>query len=163
MRVVLRITAAAAIARADVEKSVGTKAQLPAVVILEGLIDRQQLNFTARIRLIAARTVLRDHRIARGVGVVHVEPLRLGERGWERQTQQPTLTAGLSDTATQVQKWLRQDGTVAKNLDETALLNDKQASGAVARMLNVRRSAEPLRNLRQANFLGGQRGGNSKS
>src|SRR5204862_6353452 len=73
LRAVLRISAGATVAHADVEQAVRPELQLPAVVVRIRLPDEQQLPRAVDDRVPAARTKLHDARVAVPVGVVDVE------------------------------------------------------------------------------------------
>src|SRR5207248_8601954 len=66
LSVALRIALAAAVAQADVEKTVGPESELAAIVVVERLVDHQQDAFAESIGLVRIRTgsrVLGEHRL----------------------------------------------------------------------------------------------------
>ena len=144
LRAILRIVSRAAVAEADVEKAVGAKRQVAAVVIGEGLRDERgsaraaptQIETRARIgdQRVARSHEPRDDGVAGRVGEVHEEAAAGRVIGRERQAEQTPL-APERDRALEIEEGSRQDRPVLNDADASRLLDD-ELNRAIGRVLH---------------------------
>ncbi len=131
-----RVIGAAAIAKADVEKSVGAEGQHAAVVVGGNLVDLQEEAFTAGVGGISRGRKFRDDCPQRrgGTGrVVDIEAAVLAKVGMEGETEQAHFAAG-SDPVADIEED-RGSGNgriVGKHPNTAGLLHDEKATTAVA-------------------------------
>ena len=101
LAVSMRIAAAAAVAHADVEKTVGAEGDPSAVVVRERLIDAEQRRGRVgkgHVRIVG-HAVLDDLRVAVDVGVVDEEAAVLRVAGMEGEAEQALLVAAAHEIA----------------------------------------------------------------
>jgi hypothetical protein len=172
------VEGAAAIAQAEVQAAVWAEGKVASVVILLGLIERQQPTERSSADPPAARigAELLDARVSAPVAVVDVEEAVAGEVGVERHAEQALFGAG-PDSARQIQR--DRPATALLAQQSARLLGDPaaariarrdtrprrsvQSMGDAAHIERVRRSA--LRGRRRRGFAGGglgRRGGGAR-
>jgi hypothetical protein len=151
LRPMVGIVARTAVTGADVQEAIGTKREIPAVVIGERLLDDRrpagaapsQIETRRRIRddRASRSAETRHHSVARLIREVHEESPAVRIRG-KGQTEQPAFAAR-RDLPRQIQKVIGQDHTVPHDPDVAVLLND-ELDTAIDRILDERnRCGEP--------------------
>ena len=123
-------------------------------MVRERLRDMEQHDFARRIGRVRIRRnlVLRDHRVAVQVRVVHVEAPLLCEPGRKSEPQQ-TLFAASARLAADVQKWLRRKRAITQDAHNPILLHQEQASRPVAGVLDICRRIDARRHWYGLNLL----------
>ena len=138
--VVVGITAAAAVADADVQIAVRAEDDVAAVVIAERVCHREELAFRRRVRHIGVRRaaqVFRDD--DRTVGLARVVDVELAagpELRMERKAEKPALAAR-QHLRRDIEERSREHGAVPDDLDHPALLDHEKPAAAVARMRDL--------------------------
>jgi hypothetical protein len=145
LRAMVGIVARPAITHADVQKSVRTKREIPAVVIGERLLDDRrpagsappQIETRSRIRDDGAggSAETRHHGVARLIREVHEKPPAVGIRG-KGETKQSAFAARRR-LPRQIQEVIGQHDAVSHDPDVAVLLND-ELDTAIDRILDER-------------------------
>ena len=122
------VVGGAAVAHPDVELAVGPELELPAVVVPERLVDREQGPAARRVRDVRVARgdrVARDHGVAREVRVVDEEEAVRAVVRVERRREQPLLAAA-DDERREVQERRREDVDAVPDEDPAALQRDEE-------------------------------------
>jgi hypothetical protein len=90
---------------------------------------------------IGSDAILGHDGVAIEIGVIHVKSPAVRESGRKGQAQQ-SLFATCVSLGTDIEKWLRQQGAIAKHPNETILLNKEQPARSVPGVLNIRRRSD---------------------
>ena len=141
---ILRIARRSTVAQRHIEHAVGPECQHAAVVIGKRLGLREQ---HLRRRGIGAvgigrDPVLSDHRGAPQFRVVDEEASVRGVVRVKRQAQQPALVGAGVDDAGEVQERVRDELAVDDDANAAFLLDDEEATGAVAGVTGIHRTDE---------------------
>ena len=132
LAMVQRVTAAAAVAQADIKVAVeGAEGEMASVVVAVGLGDGQEYLGTvgvSEVRVGRGNVVAGDHcRAVSCPGIVDIELAVGGIVGMEGQSQQSALGAG-DYCAAQVEEWGAEGRAVLYDTNGAWLLDDKEAA-----------------------------------
>ena len=127
----MRIAAAAAVAHADVEETVGAECDPSAIMVRERLIDAEQRRGRVGEGLVRTigHAVLDDLRVAVGVGVVDEEAAVLRIAGMEGEAEQALLVPAAHEVA-DVEEWLVRDRAVCEDEYPPRLIDHEEAAVA---------------------------------
>jgi hypothetical protein len=145
--VLLRVAAAAAVARGDVEEAVRPERDLAAVVVGERLVvgEEDLLRGGVGDIRVGRHPVAGDHRLelaADGAGVVDEEFAVAGVVGMEGEPEEAALAAA-GDRGREVEERLGEHLRAVEDQDLAGLLDDEQPSRAVAGMGQGDRQHQP--------------------
>jgi hypothetical protein len=145
LRIVVLITAAAAVADADIQIALWPEGHVAAVVIAERMRHVEKRPFAGRIRKVLASSAPEEFRDNDGaVGLARVVDVELAigaVKRMERKAKEAALAAR-QDLRRYIEKRRGEDRAVLDDLDDAALLDHKKASAAVASVSNLHRAAE---------------------
>lgn len=142
----IRGTRVAAVPEPDVQKTIGAKDQLAALMVGKRLVYNQQNTLAARVGLVgicSGSLELGNDALPyrEGARVVHVELTVGAVIGMEGQTQQALFCSVEVHQALDVQKISRQQGAIGDDADGPRLLDYEQAIVA-RRFFQTERAAE---------------------
>ena len=145
LAVAVRVVLAAAVAHADEHGAVGGEGEQAAVVVREGLVDREQDVLAVGVGDvgIGADRVARDDRVAGVVRVVHEEAAVVLVVGMERDAEQSALAAAAHQLVDVEERRLEQHA-VLDDADGARLLDDEEAVRIEARRGDVHRQAQAV-------------------
>ncbi len=166
-----RVAARAAVAGGDVQVAVGPEVDVAAVVVRERLVDLEEDPLAAGVGLVRCRrrdAERRHHGVPVEVGVVHEQPRVGREVRGEGQPEQAALAARQDPLADVEERWIDQQ-PVPDDPDPARLLDDEQATAAVAGIDRGQRAVEPADDgleadaqLRRVEGTGGRAGGRGR-
>jgi hypothetical protein len=127
------IAGAPAVAHPDVQEAVRPEREVPAVVVRVRLVDGQEAHTAPRRHPVRVRPdrVAVDARVAGAVGEVDVDVGLRREVRMERETEQASFATG-RDRAREVEERRRQPLAAGDDPHATGLLDDEEATAAVA-------------------------------